>query len=61
MASLACPTADPGVASLIPAWSYTFMEIDHETISMAILLPSPESVKMGCCQLQAKECARSTG
>ena len=25
-------TADPGVASLIPAWSHTFMEIDHEII-----------------------------
>ena len=31
-------TADPGVASLIPAWSYTFMEIDHEIISMIIFL-----------------------
>ena len=31
------------VASLIPAWSHTFMEIDHEIISMAILLPSPDS------------------
>ena len=26
-------TADPGVGSLIPAWSHTFMEIDHEIIS----------------------------
>ena len=26
-------TADPGVASLIPAWSHTFMEIDHGMIS----------------------------
>ena len=31
-------TADPGVASLIPAQSHTFMEIDHEIISAAILL-----------------------
>ena len=31
---------DPGVASSIPAKSHTFMEIDHEIISTAILLPS---------------------
>ena len=34
-----CLTADPGVASLIPALSHTFMEIDREIISTAILLP----------------------
>ena len=38
-----CLTADPGVASLIPAWFHTFMEIDHEMISRAILLPSADS------------------
>ena len=38
-----CLTADPGVASSIPARSHTFMEIDHEIISMAILLPSADS------------------
>ena len=54
-------TADPGVASLIPARSHTFVEIDHEIISMVILIPSPGSFKKGCCQLQAKVCARSTG
>ena len=32
-----CLTADPGVVSLIPAGFYTFVEIDHEIISMAIL------------------------
>ena len=37
------------------------MEIDHEIISTVILLPSAESFKKGCCQLQAKVCARSTG
>ena len=37
-----CLTADPGVASLIPAWFHTFMEIDHEIISMTIL-PSADS------------------
>ena len=33
-----CLTADPGVASSIPARSTTFMEIDHKTISTVILL-----------------------
>ena len=54
-------TADPGVTSSIPARSHTFVEIDHEIISTVILLPSAESFKKGCCQLQAKVCARSTG
>ena len=59
MASL---TADPGVATSILARSHTFVEIDDELISMVILLPSAESLKKGCCQLQAKViCARSTG
>ena len=43
MQSVMCLTADPGVASLIPAWPHTFEEIDHEIISMAILLPSADS------------------
>ena len=54
-------TADQGVAILIPARSHTFMEIDHEIISTVILLSSAESFKKGCCQFQAKVCARSTG
>ena len=54
-------TADPGVPSLVPARSHTFMEIDHEIISTVSLLPSAESYKKGCCQLQAKVCTRSTG
>ena len=54
-------TADPGVASLIPARSHTFVEIDPEVISMIILLPSADSFKKGCCQLQAKVCAQITG
>ena len=54
-------TADPGVASSIQARSQTFVDIDHEIISTVILLPSAESFKKGCCQLQAKVCARSTG
>ena len=36
--SVTCLTADPGVVSLIPAWSHTLMEIDHEIISTVILL-----------------------
>ena len=55
-------TVDPGVTSSITAWSHTFVEIDHEIISMVIFLPSAESFKKAyCCQLQAKVCARSTG
>ena len=45
----------------IQARSHTFVEIDHEIISTVILPPSAESFKKGCCQLQAKVCARSTG
>ena len=33
LATDACLTADPGVASSIPARSHTFVEIDHEIIS----------------------------
>ena len=54
-------TADPGIASSIPVRSHTFVEIDHEMISTVILLPSADSFKKGCCQLQAKVCARITG
>ena len=57
LATDASLTADPGVAGSIPARSHTFVEIDHEIISMVILLPSAESFKKGCCQLQAKVCA----
>ena len=61
LATDASVTADPGVASLISAWSHTFVEIDHEIISTVILLPSAKSFKKGSCQLQGKVCARSTG
>ena len=54
-------TADPGIASSIPARANTFVEIDHEIISTVILLPSTKSFKTDYCQLQAKVCARSTG
>ena len=61
LATDACLTADPGVASSIPVRSHTFVEIDHEMISTVILLPSADSFKKGCCQLQAKVCTRITG
>ena len=61
LATDACLTADPGVASSITVRSHTFVEIDHEMISTIILLPSADSFKKGCCQLQAKVCARITG
>ena len=54
-------TADPVVMISIPPWSQTSVEIDHELISMVILLPSIDSFKKGCCQLQAKVCAQITG
>ena len=57
LATDASLTADPGVVSLIPAWSHTFVEIGHEIISMVILLSSAESFIKGFCQLQAKVCA----
>ena len=38
-----CLTADPGVAGLILALSHTFMEINNEIDSTAILLPSTDS------------------
>ena len=50
-------SADPGVKSLIPARSHNFVEIDHEIISTIIHLPSADSFKKGCCQLQGKVCA----
>ena len=61
LATEASLTADTGDANAIPARSHTFVEIDHEIISTVIYLPSAESFKKGCCQLQAKVCAQSTG
>ena len=43
LATDASLTADPGVASSIPARSHTFVEIDHEIVSTVILLPSAVS------------------
>ena len=42
LAADTCLTADPGVQSSIPLWSHTFVEINHEIISMVILLPSAD-------------------
>ena len=61
LATDACLTADSGVASLIPVWFHTFVEIDHEIISTVILLPSADLFKKGFSQLQAKVCAQITG
>ena len=36
--TVACLTADPGIANLIKAQSHTFIEIDHEIISTVSLL-----------------------
>ena len=47
LATDACLTADPGVASSIPAGSHTLLGIDQEIISMVILLPSADSFKKG--------------
>ena len=49
LATDACLTANPGFASSIPVRS------------TVILFPSADSFKKGCCQLQAKVCARITG
>ena len=57
LATDASLTEDPRVENSIPARSHTFVEIDHEIISTVILLPSAESFKKDCCQLQVKVCA----
>ena len=41
LATDASLTADPGIASSIPARSHTFVEIDHEIISTRISPPFP--------------------
>ena len=48
LATGASLTADPGVPSSLRARSHTFVEIDHEIISTAMLLPTAESLKKGC-------------
>ena len=61
LATDTCLTAVPGVGSLIPAQSHTFVEFDHEITSTVSLLPFAGLFKKCCCQLQAKVCAQSTG
>ena len=61
LATDASLTADPEVTSSIRVRSHIFVEIDHEMISTVILIPSADLFKKGCCQLQAKVCARITG
>ena len=41
-----CLTAYPGIVSSILAPSDTFVEIGHEIISTAILLPSADSIRV---------------
>ena len=61
LATDACLTADPGAVRSTLARSHTFVEIDHEITSTVIILPSTESFKKGCCQLQTKVYAQNTG
>ena len=48
LAKDACLTADQRVASWILARSHTFVEIDHETIYMVLLLPPLIHSRKGC-------------
>ena len=45
--TVTCLAADSGVASSILGGSHTILEIDHEIISTAILLPSAGSKRVG--------------
>ena len=47
----------PGKALRMLVDIASFVEIDHEIISIVILFPSAEPFKKDCCQLQAKVCA----
>ena len=58
LATDASLTANPEVTSSITAQSHTFVEIDHDINFTVVLLPSAESFKKGCCQLQVKVCAQ---
>ena len=46
-------TADPGVTSLTLAGSHTFLEIDHEIISIAILLPVCQCIHLSASCLKS--------
>ena len=56
-----CNGAQSTARSSMKLFFICVVGIDHGIISRVILLPSPESFKKGCCQLQAKVCARITG
>ena len=56
-----CLTADPGVASSTSARSHSLAEIDHEIISMAILLPSPDSRRVVVSYKLKYTCVQITG
>ena len=59
LGSVVCLFVDPEAMSLFLAWSYTFVEFDHEILPTTILLlPLTQE---GLCQLQAKVCAQSNG
>ena len=53
-----CLTADPVFGSLIPAQSHTFVEIDHEIISTAILLPSNDSRRIVVSYISKSMCMK---
>ena len=52
MQSITPLTTDPGVVSLILAWSHTSLEIDHEIHSTDILLASTNSRRVAVCYKQ---------
>ena len=54
-----CLTAYPGVANSISARSHIFVEIDHEIIYTAILLPSADSRRTVVSYDRANECVYS--
>ena len=45
--SIGSLTAEPGLTSLIPTRSHTFMEIDHEMISIVMTCPDHNSTSTG--------------
>ena len=52
LAADTCLTADPEIVSSIPARSHTFLEIDHEIVSMVIILPSADSRRVDVSHMQ---------
>ena len=58
MQSVISQTGDPGVTSLSPARSHTFMETDHEIISKVILLLP--LIQEGLLSVTSKVCAHKT-